>query len=386
MFESDLNEALSGVKAAGLYRSLRVVDGAQGRLIDVDGRKLLCFCSNNYLGLANHPSLTHAVREAVKRFGWGSGASRLITGTMRLHEHLERRLAAFMGTESALLFPSGYMANLGVISALVGRGDLVVVDKLNHASIIDGCRLSGARMRVYPHRNVDRLEKILRTAHGYGRKLVVTDSIFSMDGDLAPLPDIIAVAKRHDAVVMVDEAHAVGVLGAGGRGVAELLGVRDGVHVTVGTLSKALGGAGGFVAGLVSLTDYLKNRARSFIYSTAAPPSVCAAALAALDYVETHPDTRRALVRTAGTLKAGLVRLGFDTLESAAHIIPVVLGGAEEALSFAGFLTERGIMATAIRPPTVPAGTSRLRLSVTALHTSGDIARLLRACASSRYR
>lgn len=377
--ERQLMRELEGLKAEGLYRSPHCVMDAQGPRVRVGDRDYLCFCSNNYLGLAAHPEVRQAAIHAIEKYGWGSGASRLVSGTMHLHLALEKELADFKGTEAAILFPSGYMANLGVISALLGPRDTVIVDKLNHASIIDGCRLSGARLRVYPHCDLERLERILAGSAGSPRKLVVTDGIFSMDGDLAPLPAIVRLAQRHGAWVMVDEAHATGVLGAHGRGAAELLGVEEGVAISLGTLSKALGGSGGFVAGSAALIEYLRNRARSFIYTTAPPPAACAAAHAALRIVRREPGLRSAVARNADRLRRGLGVLGLDTMGSAHQIIPVRVGESGAAVNLANKLFERGIMAPAIRPPTVPRGMSRIRLTVTAGHGDGDIDFLLQA-------
>jgi 8-amino-7-oxononanoate synthase len=371
--DAELSGELGAMKAEGLYRFLRSFEGPPGPRLRLDGRSYLCFCSNNYLGLAAHPVVMQAARDAIERYGWGSGASRLISGTMRLHGELEERLAEFKRAEAAIVFPTGYMTNLGVISSLTKQGDLVVVDKLDHASIIDGCRLSGAKIRVYPHRDVGRLEKIMAGAGRYRRRLVVTDSVFSMDGDLAPLREIIEVARRFDSWVMVDEAHATGVLGENGRGGAELLGVEDGVDISMGTLSKALGGAGGFVAGSAELIDYLRNRARSFIYTTALPIAACAAAVAAVGMVEKTPRLREELLRRAETLRTGLRALGFDTMGSGFHIVPVLAGDSGAALELSERLFDRGVIAPAIRPPTVPRGKSRLRLSVMATHSDEDI-------------
>ncbi|MEI6632513.1 MAG: 8-amino-7-oxononanoate synthase [Chlamydiota bacterium] len=367
------------IRAAGLYREPRLVDGAQGPRVVVGGREYLCFCANNYLGLAEHPAVAEAAREAIGRYGWGSGASRLISGTMRLHDELERELAAFKGREAAIAFSSGYAANLGVLGALAGPGDTLVIDKLDHASIVDGCRLSGAAVRVYPHGDTAKLERILAVSAASRRRIVVTDSLFSMDGDLAPLDRIAGLARRYGACLMVDEAHATGVLGERGRGGAELLGVEDAVDVSMGTLSKALGGSGGFVAGSAALIDYLRHRARSFVYTTAPPPAACAAALAALKIVRARPSLRRVVLRRAERLRKGLAGLGFDTMGSAFQIVPVRVGEAGAAARLSRELLARGILAPAIRPPTVPKGSSRLRLSVMASHTDEDIDRLLDA-------
>lgn len=376
-FVNTLRDELEELKSRGLHRSLRIIDGIQGPRVTVEGRRCLLFCSNNYLGLAGHPAVLKAASGAITRYGWGSGASRLISGSMRPHRELETKLASFKRREAAILFPSGYMANVGVVSALTGPGDLIVIDKLSHASIIDAARLSGARLRVYPHGNMNKLEAILAAAAAYRRRLVITDGIFSMDGDLAPLGEMTGLAKRYDAWIMVDEAHATGVLGEHGRGAAEFLGVEENIPLSMGTLSKALGGAGGFVTGPELLIDLLRNRARSFIYTTAPPPALCAAAIAAIEIVEREPDRRRRLLRNAELLREGLRALGLDTMESAFHIIPVIIGDARNAVNLSEKLFGKGILAPAIRPPTVPRGTSRLRLSVTTGHTEEDIYYLL---------
>ncbi|MDD5557904.1 MAG: 8-amino-7-oxononanoate synthase [bacterium] len=371
--DGDLLRDLDEIRARGLHRSLRVVERRDGPRLVIGGRALLSFCSNDYLGLADHPATSAAAREAVERFGWGSGASRLVSGTMRPHAALEEALASFKGTEAAVLFPTGYMTNLGVIAALAGPGDEVIADRLDHASIIDGCRLSGARLRVYPHGDVERLERVLAAARGARRRLIVTDTLFSMDGDLAPLREIVALARRHGAWVMADEAHATGVLGAAGRGGAELLGVEDGIDVSMGTLSKALGGSGGFVAGSAVLADYLRNRARPLIYTTAPPPASCAAALAAIGIVRREPGTRAALLGMADRLRRALGAIGLDTMGSGFQIVPVRTGDAGAAVRASAELLRRGILVPAIRPPTVPRGESRLRISVTAAHTDADV-------------
>lgn len=377
--DTSLNMELEAIRSEGLYRTIRTFFESQGPRLQLDGRDYLCFCSNNYLGLAAHPAVKEAACRAIEEYGWGSGASRLISGTMRLHEELEKKLADFKGAEAAIVFPTGYMANVGVISSLTGSGDLVVVDKLNHASIVDGCRLSGAQIRVYPHRDVSRLERILKGAAKYKRRLVITDSIFSMDGDLALLDGIVKVAKRFDSWVMVDEAHATGVLGANGRGGAELLGVEKGIDISMGTLSKALGGTGGFVTGSAALVDFLRNRARSFIYTTSPPPASCAAAIAAINMVREGPNLRVSLLEKAEKLRRGLCSLGIDTMGSQFHIVPVLVGDAGEALKLSRQLFEKGVLAPAIRPPTVRKGKSRIRLSPMATHRDEDIKYLLEA-------
>lgn len=368
----------------GLQRGLRAVDGPQDAHVVVDGRRLLSLSSNNYLGLANHPALIEAAVQATREFGVGSGASRLISGSMRLHHELERRLAAFKGAEACLLFTSGYHANLGVISALVGEGDAVFSDELNHASLIDGCRLSRAAVSVYPHADVAGLETRLRSVPAR-RRLIVTDSIFSMDGDAAPLADICNLAERCDAMVMVDEAHATGVLGPGGAGLVEALGLGSRVAVQMGTLGKALGGFGAYVAGSAALIDFLVNRSRTFIFTTALPPAVAAAALAALDLVEREPQRRSALRRHGARLRQGLRACGYDVRgDETSHIVPVIVGDAEATMALSASLFERGVLAHGIRPPTVAPGTARIRATVMATHSDADLDAAVAAFAAAR--
>ncbi len=354
----------------------------------IDGRELVNFGSNDYLGLAADPRLAAAVAQALQREGWGSGASPLITGHAALHARLEERLAAMEGAEAALLFPSGFAANLGAVAALVGGGDVVFSDRNNHASLLDGCRLSRADVRVYPHGDWHALDGLLSRAAGRGRRLIVTDSLFSMDGDLAPLVELIELAARRGAMLLMDEAHATGVFGHRGRGVAEHLGVDErvaaGVGVRVGTLSKALGCAGGFVAGSRTLVEWLLNRARSYIYSTAAPAATAAAALAALDIVAAEPQRGVELLARAASLRDALAAQGWDVGRSQSQIIPLLVGSPARALELSARLRDRGLLVPAIRPPTVPEGQSRLRISLTAAHTPEMIEMLLLALRDAR--
>jgi len=359
-------------EAAGLVRRLRQIDGAQDTWVTVDGRRALLLCSNNYLGLANHPALRAAAQHAAAEYGVGAGASRLISGSMRLHHALEEQLAAFKGTEAALLFTSGYQANVGTITALVGRDDAVFSDELNHASIVDACRLSRAGVFVYPHKDVGALQHLLarNTAR---RRLVVTDSVFSMDGDTAPLRAICDVAERSGAMVMVDEAHATGVVGPHGGGVVEAEGLQQRITVQMGTLGKALGTFGAFVAARRAVIDLLINTARSFIYTTALPPPVVAAAAAALQIVVTDDEPRQRLIDNAARLRAGLGALGFDVGATAAHIIPLLIGDAERTMHVSERLLAAGVFVQGIRPPTVPPGTARLRVTPMSTHTTDDL-------------
>ena len=373
---------LARLRAAGLERGLRPVDGAQDSTIVVGGRRVLSLCSNNYLGLANHPEVVEAAVAATRAVGVGAGASRLISGSMRLHHQLEERLAAFKRANACLLFTSGYHANLGVITALVGPRDAVFSDALNHASLIDGCRLSRAAVHVYPHVDMAALEEQLRAAPAR-RRLIVTDSIFSMDGDAAPLAAICDLAERHDAMVMVDEAHATGVLGARGAGLVDALGLHERVTAQMGTLGKALGTFGAYVAGSRALIDLLVNTARTAIFTTALPPAVAAAADAALTIVEREPERRAALRRNAAHLRAGLLALGFEVPgEADSHILPVMVGDAESTMALSSALLDRGVFAHGIRPPTVPEGTARLRATVMATHSEAELDAALTAFAA----
>jgi len=372
-----INKELETLRRRGLYREFKTLDAATDRIVTLYGTTFLCFSSNNYLGLANDPRLLAAARDALDEYGVGAGASRLVSGNQRIHRELERRLAEFKGTEAAIVFPTGYMANVGAIPALVGEGDAVIVDRLNHASIIDGVRLSRAKLLVYSHCDLDSLEQALEQARTYGRRLVVTDTLFSMDGDIAPLREIALLAKRYDATVMADDAHATGVLGEHGRGALEHCACEGEIDVVMGTLSKALGALGGFIAGERRLIEYLRNTARSFIYTTALPASMCAAALAAIEIVEHEPERRAALRENVVALKAGLRAKGYEADHSPAPIVPIILGEPARAMEKARELYANHIFVPAIRPPTVPKGTSRLRVSLMAGHTRDDIERLL---------
>jgi len=375
---------LARLEAAGLRRTLRPIDGPQDARVTIDGRTVLCLSSNNYLGLANHPEVIEAAIAAARDFGVGSGASRLISGSMRVHHDLETRLAAFKRAEAALLFTSGYHANLGVIGALVGPGDTVFSDALNHASLIDGCRLSRAAVQVYPHNDLAALGERLATVPAR-RRLIVTDSIFSMDGDAVPLAALCALAERHDAMLMVDEAHATGVVGPHGAGLVDALGLQAAVTVQMGTLGKALGTFGAYVAGSRALIDLLVNRARTQVFTTALPPPIVAAAAAALHIVEREPARRTATRRNAARLRAGLRGLGFVVPgEDDSHILPVMIGDAEATMALSAALLDAGAFAHGIRPPTVPDGTARLRVTVMATHTEADVDAAIAAFAAVR--
>ncbi|GAO03926.1 8-amino-7-oxononanoate synthase [Anaeromyxobacter sp. PSR-1] len=371
---------LEALDAKGLRRSLEPIGPAQGPVVTVGGRALVNLCSNDYLGLAADPRVRAAAADAAARFGAGSGAARLVAGDLPPHGALEARLAAWKGREAALLFGSGYHANAGVPGALVGRDDAVFSDVLNHASIVDGCLLSRAELVRYRHCDVDELAGLLARTRAR-RKLVVTDAIFSMDGDAAPLRELAELCDRHGAMLYVDEAHAAGVLGPGGAGLAEALGVQDRVDVHMGTLGKALGAFGAYVAGERRLVELLLSRARPFVFSTALPPPACAAALAALEVVATEPSRRTRLFALCARMQAGLARLGFDVARVASPIFPVVLGSEARALAAAAALRERGWFVRAIRPPTVPRGTSRLRVALSAAHDEAQVDGFLAALA-----
>jgi 8-amino-7-oxononanoate synthase len=369
---SEIDERLQEIRDRGLYRRLRCVSGPQGPRVLLDGRPVLLLCSNNYLGLADHPRVREAAAEAAMRYGAGSGASRLVSGNMTIHRRLEEQLAAFKRAEACLLFGSGYLANAGVVSALAGEGDVVFSDKLNHASIVDGCRLSRAETFVYEHCDVDHLEWGLRQAEGRGA-LVVTDGVFSMDGDVAPLMEIVELAQRHDARVMVDEAHGTGCVGPGGRGLVAALGLEDEVDVVVGTLGKALGSYGAYVLCDKPMAKYLINTARTLMFSTALPPPSVAAAIAALELLREQPRRVEKLQRNARVLREALGRSGLPVPEGETPIVPLVVGDAKAAVAASERALERGIFAQAIRPPTVPPGTSRLRLAVMASQTKSEL-------------
>jgi 8-amino-7-oxononanoate synthase len=377
MAAKTIQDELQTIRDASLYRRLRRVEGDQGPTLILDGREVINFSSNNYLGIANHPNLAAAAKQAIDRYGCGSGASRLISGNMALHEELEAKLAELKGTEAGLVFNSGFQANTGILSTLTGEGDVIFSDALNHASIIDGCRLSRAKTLIYAHRDLDQLAAALKQAANSRRKLIVTESIFSMDGDEAPLAGIVDLAEKHGAMVMVDEAHATGLFGANGAGVVAKLNLGDRVLVQMGTLGKALGGFGAYVAGSRSLRELLINRCRSFIFTTSLPPAVMAMAIAAIDLVKCEPERRERLWSNCRILSDGLRAQGFHLGASASPVLPLIIGDAGKCMRFSEQLLSRGIFAQGIRPPTVPEGTSRLRITVMATHTRAHIDRAL---------
>ncbi len=364
---------LDRLREAGLERRLRTIDGPQETRVVLDEQPRLLFCSNNYLGLANHPEVVAAAQRALSAFGASAVSSRLISGHMRAHEELEREIAEWKGCEAALVFTSGYQANIGTITSLVGREDVVVSDELNHASIIDGCRLSRARIAIYRHNDVASLREQLHRHADARRILVVTESIFSMDGDRAPLAAIVAAAKEHGAWVMVDEAHAAGIFGPEGAGVVAEEGLTGDVDIHLGTLGKALGTFGAYVAGSRALIDLLINRARSFIFTTGLPPAVAAAARAAIRVVRRDHSRAERLLVSARALGERLRAAGLHVAHLDSQILPILIGDAQATVRVAACLLERGIYIAAIRPPTVPPGTSRLRLSLMATHEDAEI-------------
>lgn len=377
-----LNDAIQDLQQRDIRRTLVTRESPQrGDRIEIGGCSLANFGSNDYLGLANDERLCLAVTESIKQRGWGSGASPLVTGRGSLHAELELELARFEGTEAALLFSTGFAANVGAIASLVGPEDIIFSDAKNHASIIDGCRLSGAKIQVYKHTDVDDLRQSLAVSR-HRRKLIVTDTLFSMDGDLAPLPEIAELAREHGAMLLVDEAHATGIFGKEGRGACEHQGVEDGVHIRVGTLSKGLGSIGGFVAGSQALIDWLANRARPFVFSTAMPEAMAAAGLAALKVVKSEPFRRQELLQRAASLRENLTAAGLDIGRSQSQIIPVILGSPARTMQAAADLRQAGYFVPGIRPPSVPEGESLLRISLSWLHTPEQVERLMKQLVS----
>lgn len=375
MFEDRLRE----LEEQHLLRRLRLVESEPGPVATVEGRRVIVMASNNYLGLATHPLLKRAAIEATTRYGVGSGASRLVSGTLPPHQDLEAALARFKATEAALVFGSGYLANVGLIPSLIGSGGLILADRLCHASLIDGCRLSGADLRVFRHRDLAQLDSLLARRSPRRDTLIVTDGVFSMDGDLAPLPELVALAERYAARLVVDDAHGTGVMGLHGRGTLEHFGVESRIPFHMGTLGKALGTSGAYVAGPQSLIRYLVNTARSFIYTTAPPPGTAAASVAALELLQAEPERRARLWDNRNHFQTGLKALGFRLADSQSPIIPVLIGEPRQALTLAERLLELGVYAPAIRPPTVPKETSRIRTTVTSEHTREQLDAVLAA-------
>jgi 8-amino-7-oxononanoate synthase len=371
---TDVAERLEELRDRGLHRRLRLINGPQGPRVLLGEEPVLLLCSNNYLGLADHPRVRSAAAEAALRWGAGAGASRLISGNMEPHRRLESRLAEFKGFEAALLFGSGYLANTGTIAALAGEGEVVFSDELNHASIVDGCRLSRAETFVYRHGDLEHLAWGLGEVEGRG-SLIVTDGVFSMDGDIAPLTELVELARRHRCRLMVDEAHATGAIGPGGRGSVAAAGLSDEVDVVVGTLGKALGAYGAYVCADAETIDFLLNTARPFVFSTAPPPAAVGAAIAALELLQAQPDRVERLQANAATLRSALAAEGLRTGNSQTQIVPIEVGGAARTMELCELVLERGVFAQGIRPPTVPEGSSRLRFTVMATHRSGELQR-----------
>ena len=377
-----IQQEIDALKVAGLYNNIRTLSSPQGAWLVVDGKKVLNFCSNNYLGLANHPKLVEAAAAALQRYGVGPGAVRSIAGTMDIHTELERRLANFKGVEAAVVLQSGFSANTAVIPVLVGKEDLIISDALNHASIIDGSRLSAARIERYEHANAADLEQVILKNKGtYRRSLVITDGVFSMDGDLAPLDEIYAVTSKYDVMLMVDDAHGEGVVGRGGRGIVDHFGLHGKVDVEVGTLSKAFGVVGGIVAGNGRVIEWVRQRGRPFLFSSATPPADVAACIAAVDLLEQSTELVDRLWENARYFKAELKKLGLDTGNSVTPITPVMLGEASLAQQFSRELFAENVFAMALGFPTVPQGKARIRVMISAVHTREDLDRGLEAFA-----
>jgi 8-amino-7-oxononanoate synthase len=370
---NEIEQRLQELERLGLDRRLRMVSGPQGPRVLLDGKPVLLLCSNNYLGLADHPRVREAAAEAAMRWGVGTGASRLVSGTMTIHRRLEQRLAAFERSEECVLFGSGYLANAGAIGALAGRGDVVFSDELNHASIVDGCRLSRAEVVVYRHCDMDHLDGLIRRHRGAGRRLIVTDSVFSMDGDVAPLVELVELAREHGARTIVDEAHATGMLGPEGRGAIAQAELEGEVDIVIGTLGKALGSYGAYACARRETIRYLINTARPLIFSTAPPPPAIAGALAALELLEERPHRVQRLRSNARVLRRALSAVGIPAEDVEMHIVPVVVGDERDAVNLCEAALRRGVFAQAIRPPTVAPGTSRLRLAVMATHTAEEL-------------
>ncbi len=378
---SKFQTALTTLADRSLLRHLRSLGSATGPTVRCEGRQIILLSSNNYLGLATHSDLIEAAVRATEQYGVGSGASRLVSGTLPPHDQLERALADFHGTESALLFGAGYLANLGIIPSLIEQGGLILADRLCHASMIDGCKLSRADFRVFHHRDITHVESLLKRRASTRPTLIVTEGVFSMDGDLASLPELADLAERYDAILYVDDAHGTGVMGRTGRGTLEHFDLAQRIPFHIGTLSKALGGHGAYVVGSKALTDYLVNKARPFIFTTAPAPATAAAASAALAVIQREPERRARLWSNRQRLVHGLHTLGFRTTQTESPIVPILVGDAAVASTFAEQLLVHGVYAPAIRPPTVPEGTSRIRLTVTSEHTSDQIDEALRGLA-----
>lgn len=366
-FEQSLQNKIQQAKQAGLYRAIKPFHTNQ----------ILNFASNDYLSLTTHPQLLEYAQKALADGAVGSTGARLITGNTRWHEQLEEKIATYKQTEAALIYSAGYLANIGVLSALAEKGDVILSDRLNHASLIDGCRLAKANLRIYNHIDMEDLQQQLQQTASYNKRFIVTDGVFSMDGTIAPLPEIMKLANEYDAIVIVDDAHATGILGETGAGTAEYFGVHP--HVVIGTMSKAVGTEGGFVAGSKILIDFLRNYSRPFIFQTAMSPILCAASCAAFEVMAQEPTRRKRVLANAHNVKKALSEMGYEVRGDETPILPVIIGGNIEALQFSQLLYEEGIFAPAIRPPTVAVGESRIRLTMTAGHTDEELQKLLEA-------
>lgn len=377
-----ISEELKRLEVLGLKRRLRLVEGPQGPRVSIDGRVVTLLCSNDYLGLANNPLVVKAAAEALKNYGLGAGASRLISGGMEEHVRLEEAIREFKGSEAAVVFNSGYHANIGCITTLAGRGTEIFSDRLNHASIIDGCVLSRAKVTRYVPRDMDSLERALKRSKAR-KKLVITEGVFSMDGTIAPLKDILFLADRHSALVYLDDAHATGVLGKSGRGTVEHFSLSHPSVIEMGTFGKAFGSAGAFITGRRELIGLLISKARPLIYSTALPPCVCAGARKAVELSCAMPELRQRLWENVDFLRKGLKGLGLDAMDSSSHIMPVLVGEAKKTMGLSERLLEKGVFIHGIRPPTVPKGTSRLRITLTAGHDRQDLESALSAIGSA---
>jgi glycine C-acetyltransferase len=369
-----LRDELENIRGKNLFRPLRILKGQQLPSAIFDRLKVVNLSSNNYLGLATHPRLVEAALKATEKWGVGSGAVRTIAGTMEIHMELEERIARFKNVEACVVFQSGFTANAGTVAAILNKGDLIISDELNHASIIDGCRLSRAEIRIFPHKDLEGLRKVLEDTRDHpGKKLVITDGVFSMEGDIAPLPGIVELAEKHGAIMMLDDAHSSGVLGRNGRGTVDHFGLYGHVDIQVGTLSKAIGVLGGYVCGSKSLIEYLYHKARPFLFSTSHPPAVAASCLAAFDLLEQEPALIDRLWENTRFFKAGLARLGFNTGESQSPITPIIIGKGELAMRFSDELFREGVFAQGISYPTVPEAKSRIRTIVTATHSYEEL-------------
>ncbi|NIP31742.1 MAG: 8-amino-7-oxononanoate synthase [Candidatus Dadabacteria bacterium] len=374
-----IDDEIKTIHDNNLFRHLTEIQTGQHPEIKINGKTNVLLASNSYLGLSVDPRVINASVEALKKYGTGSGGSRLVSGSSDLHRRLEERIAKFKNTESAILFTTGYLANVGTISAIVGPDDIVFSDELNHASIIDGCRLSDAKIQIYKHLDLDHLEELIAQNLNFKKKLIVTDTIFSMDGDLVDLAKLVKIADKYNCMLMIDEAHATGVLGERGSGASEYFGVEDKVPIVMGTLSKAVGSLGGYIAGSKKLTDFIRNRVRSYIFDTSLPAAAIGASLESIDIIENDKDLREHLWKLIEYFKKEINKIGLEILPSHSPIIPILIGEPEPTLNFASSLRERGIYTPAVRPPSVPEGKCRLRVSLMATHTFEHLDRALSA-------